>query len=146
VRQWMAARPDRTVLLTTHYMAEADDLCERVAIINAGKVLACDAPSTLKKRLQRDVLFHLDVSPLKNGASGAIESLAGVRKAIHVPKDGKSELDLILEDDHIIGGVISTLSAHGASVLNLQKREPTLEDVFVDLVGLSMAEAEKTEG
>jgi ABC-2 type transport system ATP-binding protein len=127
-------------------MAEADELCDRVAIINAGKVLACDAPATLKKTLQRDVIFHLDVSPLKNGASGAIESLAGVRKAIHVPKDGSSELDLILEDDHIISGVINTLSTHGASVLNLQKREPTLEDVFVDLVGLSMAEAEKAEG
>ena len=41
--------------------------------------------------------------------------------------------------------VISTLSSHGAHILNLQKREPTLEDVFVDLVGLSMAEAEKSE-
>lgn len=145
VRQWMAARPGRTVLLTTHYMAEADELCDRVAIINAGKVLACDTPATLKRGLQRDAIFHLDVSPLRNGAMSAFEKLPGVRKALHNPADGKSELELILEDDGAIGSVISTLSTHGASVLHLQKREPTLEDVFVDLVGLSMAEAEGKE-
>lgn len=142
IQQWMAARPNRTVLLTTHYMAEADELCNRVAIINAGKVLACDAPASLKRGLQREAIFHLDVSPLRNGAMSAFEKLPGVRKALHTPTDGKSELELILEDDGAIGSVISTLSTHGASVLHLQKREPTLEDVFVDLVGLSMAEAE----
>ncbi|HKZ71043.1 MAG TPA: ABC transporter ATP-binding protein [Anaerolineales bacterium] len=145
VRNWMAERPGRTVLLTTHTMAEADELCDRTAIINAGKVLACDSPAVLKKRLQREVIFHIDVSPLRNGALAAFNTMPGVRKATHNALDGKSELDLILTEDHVLTEVISTLSSHGAHILNLQKREPTLEDVFVDLVGLSMAEAEKSE-
>ncbi len=145
VRNWMAERPGRTVLLTTHYMAEADELCDRTAIINAGKVLACDSPAVLKKRLQREVIFHIDVSPLRNGALAAFNTMPGVRKATHNALDGKSELELILTEDHVLTEVISTLSSHGAHILNLQKREPTLEDVFVDLVGLSMAEAEKSE-
>jgi ABC-2 type transport system ATP-binding protein len=144
IKDWVAQRPDRTVLLTTHYMVEADELCDRVAIINAGKVLACDSPANLKKRLQREAIFHLDVSPLRNGAFNAFDALPGVRKVVHTPQDGKSELELILEADDALSGVVSTLTSHNARILNLQKREPTLEDVFVDLVGMSMTEAEKS--
>jgi ABC-2 type transport system ATP-binding protein len=143
VQNWVAEQPKRTMLLTTHYMAEAEELCHRVAIINAGRVLACDTPANLKRRLQREAIFHLDVTPLRNGALKAFEHLPGVTKAVHTPRDGSSELQFILAADDVLGSVISTLSTHGVQLLNLQKREPTLEDVFVDLVGLSMAEAEK---
>jgi ABC-2 type transport system ATP-binding protein len=142
VRAWMEADRTRTTLLTTHYMAEADELCDRVAIINAGRVLACDTPAALKRRLQREAIFHLDVSPLRNGAEGALSGLPGVRQAVHTAGDGQSTLELILEADDALGAVIAALAAHDAHLLNLQKREPTLEDVFVDLVGHSMADAE----
>ncbi len=145
VRNWIAERPDRTMLLTTHYMAEAEELCDRVAIINAGRVLACDSPANLKRRLQRDVIFRLDISPLQNGALHTLDQVPGVRKVVHTHQDSRVELDLILAADDVLSGVIGTLTAHGAHILNLQKREPTLEDVFVDLVGLSMAEAERLE-
>jgi ABC-2 type transport system ATP-binding protein len=144
VRQWVTDDPSRTMLLTTHYMAEADELCDRVAIINAGRVLACDSPANLKRRLQRDAIFQLDISPLRNGALAVFDGLPGVRQVVHTPLDGRSELQLILEADDALSGVISTLTQHDATLLNLQKREPTLEDVFVDLVGKSMAEVEKS--
>ncbi len=144
VRQWVTDDARRTMLLTTHYMAEADELCDRVAIINAGRVLACDTPANLKRRLQRDAIFHLDVSPLRNGALAVFDQLPGVRQVVHTALDGRSELQLILAADDALSGVISTLTSHNATLLNLQKREPTLEDVFVDLVGKSMAEVEKS--
>ena len=50
IREWMSERPERTMILTTHYMAEADELCDRIAIIDRGKVLACDTPANLKRR------------------------------------------------------------------------------------------------
>ncbi|MEP7358597.1 MAG: ABC transporter ATP-binding protein [Anaerolineales bacterium] len=143
VGDWMAENRQRTVLLTTHYMAEADELCDRVAIINAGRVLACDTPANLKKRLQNEAIFHLSVSPLQNGALAAFQALPGVTKAVHTAQDGQSALELVLASDDALGGVMATLTAHQAHILNLEKREPTLEDVFVDLVGHSMAEAEK---
>ena len=142
IRQWIAEKSDRTMLLTTHYMAEADDLCDRVAIINHGRVLACDSPGNLKRRLRREAIFHLEVSPL-NGELAGYRNLPGVRQVVHTARDGISELEVILESDEAISGIISTLTSHQARVLNLQKREPTLEDVFVDLVGMSLAEAEK---
>ncbi len=143
VRRWMDERPGRTILLTTHYMVEADELCDRVAIINNGRVLACDAPANLKRRLQREAIFKLEVSPLHNGVLTTFEQLPGVRKVSHSPLDGKSELNLILDADEALGGVVTALNACSAYILNLQKHEPTLEDVFVDLVGMSMTEAEK---
>jgi ABC-2 type transport system ATP-binding protein len=152
IRNWMAdaagpagrdgAAP-RSLLLTTHYMAEADELCDRVAIINAGRVLACDTPDNLKRGLQREAIFRLEVSPLRNGALGAFDRLPGVRNVVHTPGDAQSELQLILDSDEALSGVIAALTSHDARILHLQKREPTLEDVFVDLVGLSMAEAER---
>ena len=145
IRNWMREDNTRTLLLTTHYMVEADDLCDRVAIINQGKVLACDKPSRLKRRLQQEAIFILEVSPLNGVAAGVFEGLPGVRKVTHSLQDGFSQLDLILETDDAISGVVTTLTGNNIHILNLQKREPTLEDVFVDLVGHSMEEAERSD-
>jgi ABC-2 type transport system ATP-binding protein len=144
IRSWLEEQSERTVLLTTHYMAEAEELCDRVAIINAGKVLACDSPANLKRRLQREAIFHLEVTPL-NEALTSFSTLPGVTKVVHAPKDGVSELELILESDDALVGLVNALANHQVRILNLRKREPTLEDVFVDVVGMSLAEAEKTE-
>jgi ABC-2 type transport system ATP-binding protein len=143
VQGWMAESERRTTLLTTHYMAEADELCDRVAIINAGRVLACDTPANLKRRLQRDAIFRLELSPTRNGALDSLAQLPGVRQATSSELPDRSAVELILADDSAIASIIAALSAQGASILTLQKREPTLEDVFVQLVGVSMAEAEQ---
>jgi len=143
VRQWIDMNPARTILLTTHYMVEADELCDRVAIINQGKVLACDSPAVLKHRLQQDAIFRLEVSPLNGLGLGVLESLPGVKKLIHHEKDGGATLEFILAEEPVLGSVVNALTAKNVQILNLQKREPTLEDVFVDLVGRSMAEVER---
>ena len=59
IREWMDADKNRSLLLTTHYMVEAEELCDRVAIINKGRVLACDTPANLKRELQRDAIFEI---------------------------------------------------------------------------------------
>jgi ABC-2 type transport system ATP-binding protein len=143
IRQWVDEDASRTIMLTTHYMVEADDLCDRVAIINQGRVLACDKPSNLKKRLQQDVIFCMEVSPLNGLSAGSFENLPGVRKVTQSLQDGFAQLDLILASDDALGGVVNMLTSSDVHILNLQKREPTLEDVFVDLVGHSMEEAER---
>lgn len=144
LRAWMERDPGRTLLLTTHYMVEADELCDRVAIINKGKVLACDSPANLKRRLQRDAIFEMSVSPL-DGNAEAYKAIPGVRKFVHEARDGRSHLQFILESEDALSRVVTRLTKDQAHILNVQKREPTLEDVFVDLVGLSLAEAEHGE-
>lgn len=143
IRRWVDEDPSRTLLLTTHYMVEADELCDRVAIINQGKVLACDTPANLKHTLQRDAIFRLEVSPMNGLGMDVFESMPGVKKVIHQAKDGGSSLEFILEEEPVLGSVVTALTSENIRILNLQKREPTLEDVFVDLVGRSMEEVER---
>src|SRR5574341_930304 len=71
IRAWLDKDHRRTLLLTTHYMVEADELCDRVAIINQGRVLACDTPAALKQRLQKDALFEITVASM-NGLNPEI--------------------------------------------------------------------------
>jgi ABC-2 type transport system ATP-binding protein len=142
IQRWMRERPDRTVLLTTHAMVEADELCDRVSIINKGRVLACDTPKVLKEGLQREAIFELQVSPLDGAAPEVFERIPGVRRFVHRAGDGRATLEFILENDGVLPAVVTQLASHNIQLHNLQKREPTLEDVFVDLVGRSMEEVE----
>jgi len=145
VEGWLAEKPERTLLLTTHYMAEADELCERVAIINKGQVLACDTPAALKRHLQQDALFEVHTTPLNGLPVVALERLNGVSQVTHAPGDGQSTLNFRLREEAALAGVITTLSGARVDILKLTKHEPTLEDVFVELVGRSMAEAEEEQ-
>jgi len=143
IRQWLDDHPERTILLTTHYMAEAEELCDRVAIINQGRVLACDTPASLKHRLQREAIYHLEVSQVENHYSEQLKTIQGIRKFLLRPRDGYAVLELILDQDETLAAVVNALTENKVRIINLQKREPTLEDVFVDLVGKSMEDVER---
>jgi ABC-2 type transport system ATP-binding protein len=142
VRGWVDRDQNRTLLLTTHYMVEADELCDRVAIINQGQVLACDTPAQLKRNLQSEAIFRVEISPLNGLKTDAFEKLNGVKKVTHEAFDGYSILELSLAEDDALGTVVNTLTSNDIHILNLQKREATLEDVFVNLVGKRMNEVE----
>ncbi len=145
IRQWMDADRERTLLLTTHYMVEAEELCDRVAIINKGQVLACDTPSNLKRKLQRDAIFEIETSPLNGLTPQMLESQPEVRKAALTQIDGGAKLQLILEEESALASVINILTQKEVKVKHLSKREPTLEDVFMDLVGQKMEDVENEE-
>jgi ABC-2 type transport system ATP-binding protein len=145
IRTWVDGNTEKTLLLTTHYMVEAEELCDRVAIINQGKVLACDTPAHLKHDLQKDAIFRMEVSPLNGVRIEAFIQLAGVRQATEDQQDGHTVLELILEEEDALGSVVNTMTENDIHILNLQKREPTLEDVFVSLVGKSMDEVENVK-
>jgi ABC-2 type transport system ATP-binding protein len=139
VLAWKAAVPGRTILLTTHYMAEADELCERIAIVDHGRILALGTPDELKRRVQRESVFRLEVDRLEGGPN-ALRRLPGVLSAAAAAaQDGKErqtvEVNLTLEDDGVLGTVVGTLADRGSHILGLRKSEPSLEDVFVELVG-----------
>jgi ABC-2 type transport system ATP-binding protein len=145
VRQWVDQNPERTLLLTTHYMVEAEELCDRVAIINLGKVLACDTPQNLKHRLQGDAIFQLEVSPFNNFNAQDLQSLPGVKKLTIEQTDSGARIDLILKEENVLGRIVTTLTDNKIQINNFQKKEPSLEDVFVELVGRSMSAVEQSE-
>ncbi|MBN8657819.1 MAG: ABC transporter ATP-binding protein [Anaerolineae bacterium] len=142
ILEWLKADKERTLLLTTHYMMEADELCDRVAIINKGKVLACDKPSVLKQKLQKDALFEIEVSPLNGLTQQMLVDQPEVTKAAISETETGAKLSIGLVEESALARVINLFTQKDVKVMNLSKREPTLEDVFVDLVGRSMAEEE----
>lgn len=143
IREWMDADKNRTLLLTTHYMVEAEELCDRVAIINKGKVLACDTPANLKRNLQRDAIFEIETSPLNGWSSSILTEQAEVKKAALTEVEGGAKLELILTEEAALANIINTLTHKNIKVKRLSKREPTLEDVFMELVGQRMEDVEK---
>lgn len=136
VRGWVDSNRDKTVLLTTHYMAEAEELCDRIAIVNEGKVAACGSLEELRAMVSKGVHFIIEVSYL-GGKKYEVESIPGVKGAsvTHSQEAGKSLVKLALDSESAIPDVISHLSSLGSKIIMLQKSEPTLETVFIDLVG-----------
>jgi ABC-2 type transport system ATP-binding protein len=141
IRDWMRERPDRTLLLTTHYMMEADELCNRLAIIDHGKVLACDTPAALKKRVQRHAIFEMAITPETN-AWKEVSKLGGVHQCTSTADRTSIHLRVALEEEAVIGPVVQQVVGGGARILSLTKIEPTLEDVFIELVGHGLTNGE----
>jgi ABC-2 type transport system ATP-binding protein len=150
VTAWKAAVPGRTVLLTTHYMAEADELCDRIAIVDHGRILAIGTPDELKRRVQRESIFRMELDRLDGGPS-ALARLPGVVSAAAAASDGGPvdrqtvEVNLVLEEDGALGAVVGALGGMGSHILALRKSEPSLEDVFVELVGRGFDEEDGPE-
>jgi ABC-2 type transport system ATP-binding protein len=148
-RRWRAAVPGRTALLTTHYMAEADELCDRVAIVDRGRILALGTPADLKRRVQRESLFRIEVDRLPDGTA-ALARLPGVLSAsISAAEPGSGSPDgvavsLALAEDGALAGVVTALAEAAVRLRGLAKSEPTLEDVFVELVGRGLDERDGT--
>jgi len=147
VVEWKAAVPGRTILLTTHYMAEADELCERIAIVDHGRILAIGTPAELRRRVQRESIFRIELDRLEGG-SRALARLPGVVSASTAADETNGRerqtvvVNLVLENDAALGGVVSALGGVGATIRALRKSEPSLEDVFVELVGRGFDDAD----
>ncbi len=145
IRGWVDEDQRRTILLTTHYMVEADELCDRVAIINKGMVLACDTPASLKRHLRKEAIFNIDVDSHNSFGGTELSKLPGVVRMDLRPQDGFTTLEIVLKDESVLSSVIAKFDQMGLRIRSLQKREPTLEDVFVALVGARMEEVEHAE-
>jgi ABC-2 type transport system ATP-binding protein len=123
----------QTILLTTHYMEEADQLCDRLAIMDHGRILALDTPAGLKASVGADSIVTVH-------ASGDLEALAAV---LHREVDGVAS-STVVEGSirvHVQGAasilppIVTVAERSGFSVHDLSVAEPTLENVFINLTG-----------
>jgi ABC-2 type transport system ATP-binding protein len=123
----------QTIMLTTHYMEEADKLCHRVAIMDHGKILALDTPADLKRSVGADTIVTVK-------ADGDSDQLAEVFRSrlkglthIRALTDGV-ELQ-VRGADRLVPRVVEAAEAGGFSLADLSVAEPTLETVFIGLTG-----------
>ncbi len=128
----------QTILLTTHYMEEADQLCDRVAIMDHGRILALDTPAGLKRSVEADTIVTVktsgDPGPLAQHLSSVV---AGVTRT-RLIEDGV-ELH-VTGAERIVPRVVDAAEGGGFSLVDLAVAEPTLETVFINLTGKELRE------
>lgn len=128
-----------TILVTTHYLEEADALCDRVAIIDGGKIGALDSPTALKHALGGDSLTLTLDRPL-NGAS---TTLAGLADVLSVTPDGASVHLLLRNPDQTIPSVLHAIAMSGARVTEMRHKPASLNDVFLQHTGRAARDGQK---
>jgi ABC-2 type transport system ATP-binding protein len=132
----------QTILLTTHYMEEADKLCDRVAIMDHGRILALDTPAGLKRSLGADTVVRVGAAGPggKAVADGDLKRLAAALAAMEGARSAQVSEGGVLVYLHgpaarSLPRVFSTAKVEGFTVTDLSVTEPTLETVFITLTG-----------
>jgi ABC-2 type transport system ATP-binding protein len=122
----------RTIVMTTHYMEEADRLCDRIGIVDRGKLLALDTPARLKERAPGGTLIELQLDRSPGSLLGPVNQLEGVLRA----EARDSVLRVFSErGGRIISPLIQVVEDGGLHVRNIGLTEPSLETLFVSLTG-----------
>jgi ABC-2 type transport system ATP-binding protein len=123
----------KTVLLTTHYMFEADALCDRIAVIAQGQIVAQGTPAELKARVADASVLEVELYGVEPEAVERVRRLAGVRTATLEERDQKQLLVVQAEPGRELAQLVLA-QLRGDSVGRVTSREPTLEDAYVTLV------------
>lgn len=130
----------KTVIYTTHIMAEAETMCDRVAIIDRGQVLALGTVAGLKASLGREEVIQIE-GVISAQASQAIQTLPGVTQAVRAAVDGRTQLTVVGQNQRaLLPRLIETLTAHQAVIQKIAPEEVTLEDVFIARTGRTLAD------
>jgi ABC-2 type transport system ATP-binding protein len=123
----------QTIMLTTHYMEEADKLCDRVAIMDHGKVLALDTPAALKRSVGADTIVTVKAAGALDELAAAFEGrLEGLTRTRAI--DDGVELQ-VRGSERLVPRVVEVAESAGISLADLSVAEPTLETVFIGLTG-----------
>jgi ABC-2 type transport system ATP-binding protein len=127
-----------TVLLTTHYMEEADRLAARLAIVDRGRIVAEGTPDELKRELRGDAV-HVELDATANGnARSALDRVDGVREIVIEGRSLHARSD---DGARAVPAVLAALDANGVPVASVTVARPSLEDVYLRHAGRTFEEA-----
>ncbi len=128
----------RTVVLTTHYMEEAERLCDRVIIMDHGKIVAQGTPPQLIASIGADQVIEFSAKPRVDVA--ALEALPGLVR--FTPRDGGATVSV--KELHVaLPALVAAINGRGSALVQLSTRQATLDDVFLALTGRTLREAEE---
>ncbi|HLF73906.1 MAG TPA: ATP-binding cassette domain-containing protein [Anaerolineales bacterium] len=127
-----------TILLTTHYMEEADQLSDRIGIIDQGRIIALDTPEGLKKRIDQKEIIHLEVSGWQEHIGDKLRALPDVENLV-ARRQGEADLwEVNLQANNsrvVLPKLVENISQNGTRLVNMNIVKPSLEDVFIHLTG-----------
>jgi ABC-2 type transport system ATP-binding protein len=123
----------KTVLLTTHYMFEADALCDRIAVISKGKIVAEGTPADLKRGVDQGTVLEVEVYGVEDGT---IERVRGLEGVMAVSVEEREQTQVVVVQTQAEAELTSAILGYlnGGEVGRISQREPTLEDAYVALV------------
>lgn len=129
---------DMTVFMTTHYLDEADSLCDRIGIIDNGRIMAMDSPATLKRSLGGDVI-QMSIE----GSTDYTTVFSSVPNVLEVKKEGSEYRVKVLKGEREMVQVLKAVSDKGGQVTSVSLQRPNLDQVFLEYTGRSLRDAEQ---
>lgn len=130
-----------TILLTTHYMEEADQLSDRIGIIDQGRIIALDTPAALKERIVQQDILRFEVAGWSPEYEQRLQALPGVRSLVAHPGEDERIWEINIHADSgraVLPGLVETVNHNGTHLVNLNIVRPSLEDVFIQLTGKAL--------
>jgi len=126
-----------TVLLATHNMYEAEELCDRVAIIHRGRIVACNTVANLKKMVSGEDVLEIAVDKIENPSDILLTKFGGV-KSIVIHRNDNSIVMHLDNSEKRLQDILKILMSKKLRIKSVKLREPTLEDVFMKLTGAKL--------
>ncbi|WP_280370130.1 ATP-binding cassette domain-containing protein [Nocardia wallacei] len=134
-----------TIVLTTHYLEEADALCDRILVMDHGRIVAEGAPDELERRISGDVVSIEIADARADLALEVAESVLDVRSRVRAEGAGVTVLHLTVErGDAAVVPLLRALDEHGIAADALTVKRPSLDDVFLTITGRSLRETSRS--
>lgn len=126
-----------TIIYTSHYMQEVDEICDRIAIVDKGKIIAEGKSEELKEMVGKNRIYNVEVSNKINSIEDKLMEITGVEKVLLV--DGKYQITT-LKSSNLITKIVETFTENNGQIINISSDEPSLETVFLALTGKKLRE------
>ena len=131
----------RTIVLTTHFMEEAERLCDRVAIMDRGRIVALDAPAGLVREFGRGGRVRVRLDGEHAALETALRAIERLEDVSKVEREGEW-ITVTGSGPRLVVQITNILDQHGVAVADVRNEQPTLDDVFVQLTGQRLADGE----
>ncbi len=141
IREKVVREQGKTVLLTTHYMFEAEEMCDRVGFLSKGKLVAVGKPEELKREVPSGFSIELLVARLTEEIASSLRQLESVKRVITTDYEGEAEgekvdrLVIDVDSDKALPQILNHLASKPCRVVSFNLRGPTLEDLFMFYTG-----------
>jgi ABC-2 type transport system ATP-binding protein len=138
IKNNLSRKMGKTVLYTTHYIEEASQICDRIAIVNKGQLVACNTPDALRDMVKQGEAVDIVVEAITNAQLEATRSIEGVLSVFSKNDDsapGQTELRVRLANINSLPIILDFFFKEKIKLINFKREEPTLEDAFIKLTG-----------
>ncbi len=139
IREELVKKRKKTVLLTTHYLYEAEEICHRVAFLHKDRIITVGTPQSLKKMSKQGISIEILISSIHQDTLTSLMSLHGVRNVSTLQSDDLSaeppaeRIILTIDEEGVIPRIMTVLTESHTKILSMNVRESSLDDVFIEM-------------